>query len=144
METKMFGMTKKQFLKKSKKCLQDTGVEILLVRELMDKETQKTISISAASRKLDDIRRDIEKIFSQYEKLSPPSKCVPLHRKILQNLFALHEAVVVNSESLNAAREGEEEKSQEKLEESRDKLKKFREDFRPLSREIDLYLQKKK
>jgi hypothetical protein len=140
----MFGMTKKQFLKKSKNCLKETGPEILLFRELLDKETHKTISTHDASRKLDNIRREIEKTFATYEKLNPPSKCASLHRKILHNLFALHEAVVTNSESLNAAREGQEEKSIEKLEESRDKLQKFREDFLPLSKEVDLNLQKKK
>jgi hypothetical protein len=139
----MFGMTKKQFLKKSKSCLKDTGPQILLIRELMDKESHGRISVLEASRKLDNIRRDIEKIFSQYEKLNPPSKCASLHRKILHTLIELQEAVVINSESLNAAENGLDEKSRDKIKESRDQLDKFREEFLPLTREVDFNLQRK-
>ncbi len=136
-------MTKRQFLKKSKSCLKETGTEILLLRELMDKESQESVSVLEAHRKLDNIRREIEKTFSRYEKLNPPSRCVPLHQRILHNLIALHEAVVINSESLTAAKEGSKEKSREKLKESRDQLDKFRESFLPLTREVDLNLGKK-
>lgn len=139
----MFDLTKRQSLKKSKECLKETGLQILLIRELMDKEAKESTGIHETHRKLDDIRRDIENTFSRYEKLNPPSECVPLKREISNALIIFHEAVVAYSESLIAAENGRDDESRNKLKESRDGLEKFRKIFLPLSREVDLYLRKK-
>jgi hypothetical protein len=139
----MFGLTKRQFLKKSKECLKETGLQILLIRELMDKEAKKSTNIHESHRKLDNIRRDIENTFSWYENLNPPSECVSLQREIANALIIFHEAVVAYSESLIAAENGRDEESRNKLKESQDELEKFRKIFLPLSKEVDLYLRKK-
>ena len=139
----MFGLTKRQFLKKSKKCLRETGIQILLLRELMDKEAQESLSPRDAYRNLDNIRRDIENTFTWYEKLNPPAKCLHLQQKIMNSLIVFHEAAVKNSESLIALENGLEEESKYKLIDSREELQKFQETFQPLIKEVDLYLQRK-
>ena len=139
----MLGLTKRQFLKRSKECLKEIGVQILLLRELMDQEAKKRIDRRDAQRKLDNIRRDIENTFSRYEKLNPPSKCFPLKQKIIQTLIIFHAAIVFYSESLITAEEGSDEESRNKLKESADQLQKFRENFLPLCKEVDLNLRKK-
>lgn len=140
----MFGMTKKQFLKRSAKCMDETGGLLLLLREIIDKEFQGKISNEEASKKIDSIRKEIEFIFSKFEKLNPPSKCNSLKRKILKALINLQEVVVTDCESLLAARDGLSGKSQEKLKESRDLLEEFRKDFHGLTKEVNILLTEKK
>ncbi|MDI6723738.1 MAG: hypothetical protein QMD61_03730 [Methanobacterium sp.] len=139
----MFRMTKRQFLKKSKKYLNETGVLLLLIREVMDKEFQGKISNQEACNQMDNIRKNIESIFSEYEKSDPPSEYTSLKQKILRALINLQEAVVTNYESLLAAREGMEEKSRDKLNKSRNILEEFRKDFHPIAEEVDALLLKK-
>lgn len=139
----MFEMTKRQFLKRSAKCMDKTGGLLLLLKEIINKEVQGKISDQEASKKLDIIRREIESIFSEFEKLNPPSKCFPLKRRILKALINLQEIVVTDSESLFAAREGLKEKSQEKLKESMDHLEEFRKDFHSLTEEVNVRLTEK-
>lgn len=139
----MFGLTKRQFLKKSKKCLRETGIQILLLRELMDKEAQESLSPLDAHRNLDNIRRNIEDTFNWYEKLNPPTKCLPLQQKIMNSLIVFHEAAVKNSESLIALENGLEEEFKNKLRDSKEELQKFLETFQPLIKEVDLYLLRK-
>lgn len=137
----MFGMTKKQFLKKSKDCLKDTGIELLLIRKIFYQETQGKIDAENAYQKLEKIRESLENIFFKYEGLKPPSKCKPLHMKVLKTIIILQESIVINSEYLLLAKEGLEEEEQGKLKKSMEKLDLFRDQFRDLSVEVDLYLK---
>ena len=139
----MFGMTKRQFLKKSKKSLDGMGSSLLLIIQIMDNEIEKKVSNKEASIRMDIIRKDIETVFSEFEKLSPPSMCFTLYHRILNALIKLHEAVVINCESLKAAKDGLEEESQEKLVESIDNLEEFREDFHTLVKDVRMLLLKK-
>lgn len=132
----MFGMTKIQFLKRSAKCMDETGGLLLLLKEVIDKEFQGKISESNASKKLDIIRKEIESLFEKFEKLSPPSKCNPLKQKILNILINMHEIVLINSESLSTAKE----QSQDKLNESKEKLERFRKDFHDLTKRVNILL----
>lgn len=136
-------MTKRQFLKRSKKSLDEMGNSLLLLIQIMDNEIQEKISNQEASIKMDIVRKNIENIFSEFEKLSPPSKCFSIYHRILNALIKLHEAVVINSEYLTAAEEGLGEESQEKLMESIDNLEEFREDFHSLVKDVRMLLLKK-
>ena len=140
----MFGMTKRQFLKRSAKCMDETGGLLLLLKEIIDKEDQGEISNQEASKRIDNIRKEIESIFYKFEKLNPPSRCVSLKQKILNILIKLQEIVVADSESLFAAREGFKERSQEKLKESKDKLENFRKDFHDLAKRVNILLSETK
>ena len=142
-EIQMFGMTKRQFLKKSKKSLDEMGSSLLLIIQIMDKEIEKKISNNESSIRMDNIRKNIELVFSEFEKLSPPSKCFSLYHRILNALIKLHEAVIINCESLKAEEDGFEEESQEKLIESIDNLEEFREDFHTLVKDVRILLLKK-
>jgi len=139
----MFGLTKRQFLKRSKECLKEIGIQILLFRALLDKESKEGIYNHEAHRQLDNIRKDIETTFSWYEKLNPPSKCISLQQKILNAMIIFHDCVIINSESLVASRIGKHGESYIKFKQSKQELEKFKEIFLPLSREVDRYLQKK-
>lgn len=137
----MFGMTKKQFLKKSKTSLKDTGVEVLLIRELYNQEKKGSISFEEAHHKLEKIRKNLENIFFQYEKLKPPSKCKKLQLRLLSILIILQESVVANAEYINSAKNGSNEHKYDKLKNSFANLEKFRNEFMNLSHEVDLYLK---
>lgn len=133
-------MTKKQFLKKSKNCLKDSGVELLQTREIFSKEKTGKIEVEEAYKNLDIIRKKLESIFFKYEALKPPSKCKNLHRKILNTLIILQEAVVLNDEYLLFIKEGSEEQANLKYETSLKELERFRAQYRDLSKEVNKYL----
>ena len=133
----MFGMTKKQFLKRSKKTLNQSGSLLLLIMEIMDKEAHGNINNQEASKNIDNIRKEIESLFFEFEKIDPPSKYVTIHLRILRVLVNLQEAVTLNSESLSAAKEGLEEKAKAKLKESRDHLEMFRKEFHAIANEVN-------
>ena len=136
----MFGMTKIQFLKRSAKCMDETGGLLLLLKEVIDKEFQGKISKSEASKKIDIIRKEIESLFGEFQKLNPPSKCNSLKQKILNILINMHEIVITNFEALSAAKEDSKEQSQDKLNESREKLERFRKDFHDLTKRVNILL----
>jgi len=136
----MFGMTKKQFLKKSKDCLKDTGIELLLIRKIFYQENQGKINTVEAFQKLEKNRKSLENIFFKYEGLKTPSKCKPLHMKILKTIIILQEALVINSEYLNSIKDSGELESK-KLEKSLVKLEQFKDEFKKLSIEVDSYLK---
>jgi hypothetical protein len=139
----MFGLTKKQFLKRSATCLDETGNQALLIRELIDHETDGNMDNKEAYRKINLIINGVESVFFKYEDLNPPSKCVSLHLKILNSLITLQEVVSVNYDFINASIEGKEELAAEKLLESKILMEKFRKEFRPLTTEVDRYLNNK-
>lgn len=120
--------------------MDETGGLLLLLKEIIDKEVQGEISNQDASKRIDDIRKEIESIFYKFEKLNPPSKCTSLKQKILKILIDLQEIVITDSESLFAAREGFKERSQDKLKESKDRLENFRKDFHDLTKKVNILL----
>ncbi len=144
----MFGMTKKQFLKKSKKTLKEIGIELLIIREIPTQEKYNSVDLEKTYLKMEKIRKNLENIFFKYEKLNPPSKCKNLQINLLKTIIILQEAVVAIIEHLNLLKDGSNEqskekliKSKEKLIKSKEKLDKFRENYGNLSREVDLYLK---
>lgn len=139
----MFGMTKRQFLKRSKKCLKETGTLLLLIREMMNKEVHGEIKNEDALKRINNIRKSVESLFSDFERRYPPSRCFSLKQRILNALINLEEALVINYESVLAARDGNEEESREKLKKSRNILEEFREDYHVLVKEVDTLLIKK-
>ena len=137
----MFGMTKKQFLKKSKNCLKESGIQLLLVREIFNREGKSEISFDDASNKVDKIRKNLEDIFFKYESLKPPSKCKSLQLEIMKTLIILQDVLVLNSEYIILSKDGFKLEGQEKFEKSIDELENFRNKFRKLSQKVDLYLR---
>ncbi|HHT19127.1 MAG TPA: hypothetical protein GXZ72_06165 [Methanobacterium sp.] len=137
----MFGMTKKQFLKKSKKTLKEIGIELLIIREIPTQEKYNSVDLEKTYLKMEKIRKNLENIFFKYEKLNPPSKCKNLQINLLKTIIILQEAVVAIIEHLNLLKDGSNEQSKEKLIKSKEKLDKFRENYGNLSREVDLYLK---
>ncbi len=79
----MFGLTKKQFLKRSSKSLDETGKHALLIRGLIENEINGNIDKNEAQNQIKHILKGVESIFFDYEKLDPPSQCVSLYRRIL-------------------------------------------------------------
>ncbi len=139
----MFGMTKKQFLKKSKNCLKESGIQLLLIRDVFNKERNCEISFDEANNKVDKIRKNIETIFFKYEKLKPPSKCKSLQLEILKTLIILQDVLVTNSEYIILSKDGcGTEECQEKYKKSINDLENFRDKFRELSQKVDLYLRR--
>ena len=138
----MFGMTKKQFLKRSAICLDETGIQSLLIRELIEQETVGNMDVKEAYKKINLIIKGVESVFFKYEDINPPSKCVSLHLKILNSLITLQGVVSVNYDFVTVSIEGKEELAAEKLLESKVLLESFRKNFRPLTIEVDSYLNK--
>ncbi len=123
--------------------MDETGKQVLLIRELVDLETCGVLENEDAYKKINIIINGIESIFFKYEKLNPPSKCVSLHFKIMNILILLQEVVSVNYDFITASIEGNGEKAAEKLLDSKILLEKFRKEFRPVTNEVDRYLTKK-
>ena len=140
----MFELTKRQFLKKSAKCMDEAGGVLLLLKELIDQESQGKVSNQEASKKIDNIRKEIESIFYRVDGLNQPSSCDSLKQKILNILIKMQEIVVSNSEYLTAVDGGLDELSQNKLDTSRNQLEIFRKDFHGLTKTINIILTKKR
>lgn len=137
----MLGLTKKQFLKRSKECLEETGNHALLIRGIIIHETDGNIKNNEAYNQIKLIMKGIESTFFRYEQLNPPSRCVSIHLKILNCLIVLQESAAANYDYINAFIDGQ--IATEKLEESRILLGKFRKEFRPLTTEIEELLNHK-
>ena len=138
----MFGMTKKQFLKRSSKTLDETGNHALLIRGLIGQEKDGTIDNNHAYKQTKLLIEGIASTFNDYENISPPSNCNSLHLKILRSLIILQDVASANYDFITLSREDKSLKAQEKLEESQNLLEKFRIEFRPLTVELDNYLNK--
>ena len=108
----------------------------------MNKESKGVISLREAQRSLDTLRNQVENSFSTYEKLNPPSKCLPLQLKIFNSMIIFHSSLVSYSESLNNSEKGLTNEADLLLNESARKLKKYQEIALSLSKEIDSYLKK--
>jgi hypothetical protein len=135
----MFGMTKKQFLKKSSKCLDETGRYALLMRGLIIQEKDGTIDNESAYRQVKSMIEGIESTFFSYEKINPPTQCNSLHQRILHSIIMLQDSISSNYDYINMLRD-KSTAAQEKFVESQNKLDEFRDYFRPLTSEIDKLL----
>lgn len=133
----MFGLTKKQFLKRSKSCVDETGNQALLIRELIDHEKDGSIPDEEAYKQIKLIVQGVEAAFFRYETLDPPSNCVSLHLKILHCLITLQDAVAANYEYITSSINDEKVEAANKLEESQNLLENFRKEFRPITNEVD-------
>jgi hypothetical protein len=138
----MFGMTKKQFLKRSSKTLDETGNHALLIRGLIGQEKDGTIDNNNAYKQTKLLIEGIASTFFDYENISPPSNCNSLYLKILHSLIILQDVTSANYDFITLSREDKSLKAQEKLEESQNLLEKFRIEFRPLTGEVDNHLNK--
>lgn len=133
-------MTRMQFLKRSKRTLNETGILILSISEIMSRKNKEQISSEEASGEMNNIRKGIESIFSEFEDNEPPSQCNSLKQKILKALIMLHEAVIDNYDFLIAAGGIE---SGNKLKESQKHMEEFRGSFLRIVKEVDSLLLKK-
>lgn len=129
-----------QFLKRSKRTLNETGILILSISEIMSRKNKEQISSEEASGEMNNIRKGIESIFSEFEDNEPPSQCNSLKQKILKALIMLHEAVIDNYDFLIAAGGIE---SGNKLKESQKHMEEFRGSFLRIVKEVDSLLLKK-
>lgn len=137
----MSGLTKKQFLKRSKTCINETGNHALSISELINLEQEEKIDHQEAYQRIKGIMNGVEKAFFRYEVLSPPDRCVSLHLKVLHSLIILQESVAANYDYVVFSEDHEKEKA-EKLEESVKLLDKFRFEFGPITTEVDSLLMK--
>ena len=135
-------MTKKQFLKRSSKTLDETGNHALLIRGLIGQEKDGTIDNNNAYKKTKLLIEGITSTFFDYENISPPSNCNSLHQRILHCIIILQYVASANYDFITLSREDESLKARDKLEESQDTLEKFRHEFRPLTVELDNLLNK--
>lgn len=141
----MFDLTRKQFLKRSSKCLDDIGLHSLLISELIDSETNKTINNEDAYKQIRTVMQSIGEVFSNYQKLNPPSEFVSMHLSILNSIILLQESTTAIYDYINMVINQEDiREAQETLEKSRVELDKFRTSFRPLTAEVDKLLNQYK
>lgn len=134
----MFGMTKRQFLKRTKIILNKTGQEALSIRGIFDYEKNGVkIGDNQIHKRIDMLRVSVDELFFAYEKLNPPSECVSLQNKILHALITLQEAVAANYEYVTIAIETDQIDVENKLEESKILIEKFRTEFRSVITEVD-------
>jgi hypothetical protein len=138
----MFGMTKKQFLKKSSKILDETGNHALAIRGLIGQEKDGTIDNNNAYKQAKQLIEGIGATFFSYENINPPSNCNSLHLKILHSLILLQDVTSNNYDYITLSREGNSLDAQEKLVKSENLLENFRKEFRPLTTEVDKLLNK--
>jgi hypothetical protein len=138
----MFGMTKKQFLKRSSKTLDETGNHALLISGLISKEKNDLIDNNDAYKQAKLIIDGISSTFFDYENINPPSNCNSLHLKILHTLIILQDVASANYDFINRSREDKSIIAREKLKESENLLEKFRNEFRPITTEVDSHLIK--
>ena len=138
----MFGLTRKQFLKRSSKSLDETGKQALLIRGLIEHEINGSIDKNEAHNQIKHILKGVESIFFDYENLDPPSQCVSIYRKVLNCLIILQDSVAANYDYINVSGEDKSSTANEKLERSKLLLERFRNEFRPLTIEVDSHLKK--
>jgi hypothetical protein len=135
----MLGMTKRQFLKRSKECLDAQGIHVLNLSELIDLEQSGNINEIDSYGRIMAIMKDIDSIFDGYERLSPPSDCYDTKSKILTSIILLQETAAAFYEyTLSTIKHKS--KNISKLDEAYLLLNKFREAFKPLNNSINAIL----
>jgi len=110
--------------------------------QIIEKESNQNINPETAYWKLDILRKDIESIFFEYEKLNPPFNCDSLHRRIMNLMVKFQEVIVYNQEYLRLVEKYKPE-SRETFRESLTKLEEFRAEFRILNEIVKTNLIKK-
>lgn len=93
-------MTRKQFFKKSEKVVKESANNLLQLSSLLEKEKKEQVNIDDALKKLDILRRNIENIFNDYERIKPPSECLLSYKKILNFLVLFQEMISENGDYL--------------------------------------------
>ena len=137
-------LTRKQFLKRSKECLNAEGVHALDMRGLIDNESAGNIDNKDAYRQIKSIMDSLESVFMNYERLNSPEKCVSLKRKILNSLIVLQESASANYDYVTLKIEGKLPVDAEiKIRDSKIFLDKFRTVFNPLTTEVEMLLTKR-
>jgi len=134
-------LTRKQFLKRSKECVDAEGVHALDIRGLIDKESTSEINDQNAYKQIKNIMDGLGELFTKYERLKPPSEYTPLKLKILNSLVILQEAAAANYDYINLNTEGKKPVDAEiKLRDSKELLNKFRTIFYPITTEVETQL----
>ncbi len=134
----MFGMTRKQFLKRSKECLDAQGIHLLNISQLINLELSGNMNEKNSYTRIRAIMKDLDSIFERYQKLNPPSDCVKTKSRILNSLILLQETATACYEYVSGAINNYKDSS--KLEEANFLLNKFRETFKPLNNSINTTL----
>jgi hypothetical protein len=98
--------------------------------EITSKQQKKNITPQEAKTRLDFIRKDVEQVFFNYEKINPPSSYQSQYLQILQLLTHLQEVVTSNLEYLSHD-------DYILLEESLKLLENFRQEYHSIRREIE-------
>ena len=138
----MLGLTKKQFLKRSKECLDVQGIQVLNISELIDLELSGRINKTDSYKRIMAVMKDLDSIFTKYHNLDPPFECVKTKQSILNSLLILQEAATAVYDSNPRELSNENLKfDKTKIKDSQVFLNKFRQVFGPLTREIDEYLK---
>lgn len=135
----MFGMTRKQFLKRSKECLDAQGIHLLNISQLVNLELSGKINEKDSYTRIKAIMKDLDSIFDRYHRLNPPSECVSVKSKILNSIILLQETATLFYEYVSEIINNNSRDSS-KLEESNFLLIKFRESFKPLNNSINAIL----
>lgn len=135
----MLGMTKKQFLKRSKECLDAQGIHVLNISELIDLELSGKINERDSYERIRAIMKDIDSIFTCYERLNPPSDCYDTKSKILTSIILLQETAAAFYEYILKIIKYKT-KDSSKLEKVYLLLNKFREAFKPLNNSFNTLL----
>lgn len=134
----MLGLTKKQFLKRSKECLDAQGIHLLNINELLHLESDGRISKTESYKRIRAVMKDLDIVFQRYQKLVPPSNCVETKLEILNSIVLLQEAATAIYDSTHTVTTKEEQEfDKTKLKESQILLDNFRRVFQPLTKEID-------
>ena len=135
----MFGMTRKQFLKRSKECLDAQGIHLLNMSQLINLELSGQMNEKDSYTRIRAIMKDLDSIFERYQKLNPPSDCVNTKSRILNSLILLQETATAFYEYVSGVIKNNY-KDSSKLEEANFLLNKFRETFKPLNNSINTTL----
>ena len=133
----VLGLTKKQFLKRSKECLDAQGIHALNLHELIDLELSGKINKTDSYTRIRAIMKDLDSIFNKYQHLNPPSGCIKTKREILNSLLLLQETATAVYDSTQKELNKDQGFDKTKLADSKLFLNKFRQVFRPLTMEID-------
>jgi len=138
----MLGLTKKQFLKRSKECLDVQGIQVLNINELIDLELSGKINKTDSYKRIRAVMKDLDSIFTKYHNLNPPSECVNAKQRILNSLLILQEAATAVYDSNPRESSNKNQKfDMKKIEDAQMFLNSFRQVFGPLTKEIDEYLK---
>jgi hypothetical protein len=135
----MLGMTRKQFLKRTKECLDAQGIHLINISELINLEISSKMDEKEAYTRIRAIMKDLDSIFDRYQSLNPPFDCIKTKSEILNSIVLLQETATAFYEYVST-KINKKYKDSSKLEESNFLLNKFRESFKPLNISINTIL----